>query len=127
MLVKEHKNGQFELSQEKIDEYKKEFLNAINDDLNMPVALAVVQKLLKEERSKDVYSLVMKFNEILGLNFEEQEAQTLIPQDIALLAQKRWQAKLDKNWQEADKLRNEILEKGYLIKDSKEGYKIEKV
>lgn len=126
LLVKEHKNGQFELSQEKIDEYKKEFLNAINDDLNMPVALAVVQKLLKEERSKDVYSLVMKFNEILGLNFEEQEAQTLIPQDIALLAQKRWQAKLDKNWQEADKLRNEIIEKGYVIKDSKDSYEIEK-
>ena len=123
--VLEHKNGKNSLGEDKIQEYKNEFLNAINDDLNMPVALAVCQKLLKEEKSKDVYELMMKFNEVLGLNFEEEREE--IPQEVQDLAEKRWQAKLDKNYALADELRGEITKLGYAVKDSKEGYEIRKL
>ena len=126
-MVNIHKNGENVLSKEKIEKYKEEFLNAVNDDLNMPVAIAVVQKLLKEDKSKDVYNLMIKFNEILGLNFDEEEKLIKIPQEIVVLAEKRWQAKLDKNWQEADSIRNKIIERGYNLKDSKDGYEIEKL
>ena len=122
MAVLEHKKGENKLSQETISRYQEEFLEAINDDLNMPVALAVCQKLLKEPKSQDVYRLIMKFNEVLGLDFEEKEEQ--IPAEIKALAEQRWQAKQNKNYQEADRLRTEIEAKDYTIKDRKDGYDI---
>ena len=47
-----------------------------------------------------------------------------IPQEVIILAEKRQQARKNKNWQEADELRNAIKQKGYTVKDSKEGYEI---
>lgn len=121
--VKEHKNGSFSLPKEREEDYRQEFLNAINDDLNMPFALAVCQKLLKEPKSKDVYNLIVKFNEILGLKLDEDDA---IPEEIKSLAEKRWQAKQSKNYAEADRLRGELLSQGYTINDKKDGYDIVK-
>jgi len=116
-LVKEHKNG---VNSVDTTSYEQEFLDSINDDLNMPKAIAVVQKMLKEERSKNVYQTFEKFNKVLGLSLEEDE----IPQEIKDLAEKRWQAKLARDWAIADTLRSELDAKGYTIKDSKEGYEI---
>lgn len=121
--VKEHKSGSYSLPKEREEGYRQEFLNAINDDLNMPVALAVCQKLLKEPKSKDVYNLIVKFNEILGLKLDEDDA---IPEEIKSLAEKRWQAKQNKNYAEADRLRGELLSQGYTINDKKDGYDIVK-
>ena len=120
--VNDHKNGTAKLSEEKKVSYKEEFLNAINDDLNMPMALAVLQKLLKEEKSKDVYDIVMDFNEVFGLNFDEKEED--IPEDIKAMAEERWQSKQSRDWPKADELRTKLLSLGYEIKDSKEGYEI---
>ncbi|MBQ8909099.1 MAG: cysteine--tRNA ligase [Clostridia bacterium] len=116
-LVKEHKTGSA-----KVDTagYQQEFLDSINDDLNMPKAIACVQKMLKEERSADVYNAFIKFNQVLGLNLDEEE----IPAEIKELAEKRWQAKQNKDWATADAVRAELDAKGYVVKDSKEGYEI---
>ena len=116
-LAKEHKesNAKFDTFQ-----YEQEFLQSINDDLNMPKAIAVVLKMLKEERSQDIYKALEKFNQVLGLNLDEED----VPEDIKNLAEKRWQAKLSKDWATADSLRGELDAKGYVIKDSKEGYQI---
>lgn len=118
-LVKEHKVGT-----NKVDtsSYQKEFIDAIADDLNMPNALAVVIKMLKEERSKDVYEAFLKFNEVLGFSLEEEE----ISSDILDLAEKRWQAKKAKDFALADNLREELSKKGFTIKDTRGGYEIMK-
>ncbi len=122
-LVLSHKNGANDVSNEKIEEYKNEFLQAINDDLNMPKALAVCQKMLKENKSVKIYQTMIEFNRVLGFDFVEKEE---IPEEIKILAQNRWQAKQNRDFALADKLRKDILDKGYLIKDSKEGFVIEK-
>ena len=122
-LVLSHKNGTNDVSNEKIEEYKNEFLQAINDDLNMPKALAVCQKMLKENKSDKIYQTMIEFNRVLGFDFVEKEE---IPEEIKILAQNRWQAKQNRDFALADKLRKDILNKGYLIKDSKEGFVIEK-
>ena len=122
-LVLSHKNGTNDVSNEKIEEYKNEFLQAINDDLNMPKALAVCQKMLKENKSDKIYQTMIEFNRVLGFDFVEKEE---IPEEIKILAQNRWQAKQNRDFALADKLRKDILDKGYLIKDSKEGFVIEK-
>ncbi|MBQ8845459.1 MAG: cysteine--tRNA ligase [Clostridia bacterium] len=104
--------------------YEEEFLNAINDDLNMPVALAVTLKMLKENKSDDIYQALLKFNEILGFDFEEKEDD--IPSEIKELAKERWEAKVNKDFAKSDELRNKILDLGYVVKDTREGYTIEK-
>ena len=119
-LVKEHKEGTATVD---TGAYQEEFLESINDDLNMPKAIAVVQKMLKEARSKNVYEAFVKFNQVLGLNLEEEE----IPQEIKDLAEKRWQAKLARDWAVADALRGELDKLGYLIKDRKDGYDIVRI
>ena len=87
----------------------------------MPKAIACVQKMLKEPRSKDVYYSLLKFNEVLGLNFEEEND---IPNQIKEKAEARWQAKKNRDFATADALRNEILSLGWEIKDNKDGYEI---
>lgn len=121
----EHKNDTNLLSEEAKNRYQEDFLNAINDDLNMPVALAVCQKLLKEPKSKDVYALITKFNEVLGLNLDEEQKDE-VPQEIKDMAEKRWQAKKNKDFATADALRAEISKQGYTINDKKDGYEIVK-
>ncbi|MDE5943210.1 MAG: hypothetical protein K2H30_03270, partial [Clostridia bacterium] len=49
-----------------------------------------------------------------------------IPEEVKDLAKRRWQAKQDKNWAEADALRGQIDALGYVIKDSKDGYTVSK-
>ncbi len=122
--VLEHKEGNEKIDFSILNKYEQDFLNAINDDLNMPVALAVCQKLLKEKKSKDVYNLIMKFNKVLGLNFEDNGVTIIIPDDVKILAKERWMAKQAKDYSKADELRNKILAQGYNIKDSKDGYEI---
>ena len=116
-LVKEHKNG---VAKVDTSAYEEEFLESINDDLNMPKAIAVAQKMLKEERSADVYKAFEKFNQVLGLSLEDET----VSDEIKQLAEKRWQAKLARDWATADTLRAELDNLGYTIKDSKEGYEI---
>jgi cysteinyl-tRNA synthetase len=47
-----------------------------------------------------------------------------IPADVENLAQKRWNAKLSKDWVMADQLRNELLELGWVVKDGKEKFEL---
>ena len=123
-LAREHKQSLDTLSAEELNSYRQEFLNAINDDLNMPVALSVVWKMLRGKKSVDAYNLLMEFNKVLGFDFETKEE---IPEEVKTLAKKRFEAKQNKNWAEADLIRDQIKSLGYAIKDSKDGYQIEKI
>lgn len=121
-LVLEHKNGTNHVD---TSSYEQEFLESINDDLNMPKAIAVVQKMLKENRSEDVYNAFEKFNKVLGLSLDKQTEE--IPAEIQALAEERWQAKKDRNFAKADELRAKLSALGYNILDTREGYQIQKI
>ena len=101
-------------------------VKAVNDDLNMPKALALCQKALKEEKSEQIFQLMMQFNKVLGFDFEEK-VESSIPQEIQELAKQRWQAKQNRDFALADNLRDALAQKGYVVKDSKEGYSLEKL
>ena len=127
----QHKVSNVPTSQEVLDKYKKDFEDAINDDLNLPLALGVLWTMLKEPKSKDLYNLALDFDKVFGLSLNEAkepegEVNKDIPQDILELAQKRFDAKKAKDFATADALRNEIKEKGYSILDSKDGFKVVK-
>ena len=123
-----HKEGSESVSEEVINDYKERFLNAINDDLNMPLALSVVWDVVRNDnKSKDLYNLLLKFDEVLGLdlaNYEKEEIS--LPEEITELVNQRNEARVNKNWAESDRLRDILIEKGYSVKDSKEGTIVEK-
>ena len=110
--------------------YKQKFEDAINDDLNIPLALSVLWEMVKnEEKSKEVYDMSLAFDKVLGLDIEKyaiEQTKGEIPQEILSMAELRWEAKKNKNFAYADELRNKIGELGYDILDSKEGYQITK-
>ena len=128
----QHKMSQAKTDEAVLAKYKKDFEDAINDDLNLPLALGVLWTMLKEPKSKDLYNLALDFDKVFGLNLkdakpmEEEEPNKDIPADILELAQKRFDAKKAKDFATADALRNEIKEKGYSILDSKDGFKVVK-
>ena len=128
-ILGEHKEGNAIIEKQKLEHYRQEFLEAINDNLNTPLALGVLFSMVKNEpKSKDVYDLAMDFDRVfaIGLDRGVEEKLEEIPAEIEQLAKLRWEAKLNKDWAQADKYRNEITEKGYMILDSKDGYRIEK-
>ena len=110
------------------DEFEEKFHIAINDDLNMPSAMSVVWDVIRyPKKSQDLAKLLLKFDEVLGLKIDEPISnETEIPEEILKLAEQRKIARENKNWELSDKIRDIIKEKGYIIKDSKEGMKIER-
>lgn len=123
-----HKEGTEELSKEEIEEYEKRFLEAINDDLNMPVAMSVIWDIIKNsKKSKTLANLILKFDEVLGLDLKNyQKPEDDIPEEVKKLVEERNEARKNKNWSESDRIRDILINKGYNVKDSKEGTIIEK-
>jgi cysteinyl-tRNA synthetase len=107
--------------------YAEPFQEALDDDLNMPKALAVLWDALRDKELKDGEKLavVEDFDTVLGLDLLKQESVE-VPAKITALAEKREQARADKDWDASDKLRDEIAEQGWQINDTKDGYKLKK-
>lgn len=119
-----HLNGNSDISNEIIADMENRFHQAINDDMNMPLALSVVWEAVKyPEKSPKIAQLLKKFDTVLGIKIDEVQ-ETKIPQEILDLVEERKQARSDKNWSESDRLRDLIAEKGYIVKDTKDGTEV---
>ena len=123
-----HSEGTEKVSKEELSELENRFHEAINDDLNMPMAMSIVWDIIrKPNKSKDYQNLLLKFDEVLGLDLKNyQKEENEIPEDIQELVNQRNEARTNKNWAESDRIRDILITKGYTVKDSKEGTIIEK-
>lgn len=129
-----HKGVKNKIDKEILDKYEEEFLNAINEDMNMPVAMSVIFDIAKQkEKSNDYFELIKKFDRVLSLDLNKIDENTQdiqeeqIPKLIQDLLNKRKLARENKDYDLSDKLRDEIKENGYIVIDSKEGQKVKKV
>lgn len=123
-----HLNGEEEIPESEINEFEEKFHKAINDDLNMPIAISIVWDVIKyPKKSKKIAELLLKFDQVLGIKIDEKPKESIeLPEEIQKLLEERKKARKDKNWELSDKIRDIIKEKGYTIKDSKDGsYMIE--
>jgi cysteinyl-tRNA synthetase len=132
--LRAHKSSDTPTAKETLDAYRKKFFDAINDDLNIPLALAIFYDLLKEPKSKDIFALALDFDRIFGLRFdtitetENSETENAdIPREVSDLIEQRKQAKKNKDFALADSLRAEITALGYSILDTREGVKVIKI
>ena len=120
------------LKSEKTDEvakasqiYLNELDEAVLNDLGFPKAIAILHRLLGDSTlaSADKLATLAEFDEVLGLDLL-LTTEEIIPEEIVELAEQRLAAKKQKNFTQADLLRNEILDRGYLVEDNKDGFKL---
>lgn len=108
-----------------IEEYRNKFLEAINDDLNIPIAMSVVWDVVKNPiKSKDLANLLLDFDKVLGLQIDRKD-EIELPEKVKVLLKQRVEARANKDWVESDRLRVKIDELGYIVKDLKDGFNIE--
>lgn len=108
------------------EQLEKDFLLAINDDLDTPKALAIFWNALKNQQIG--WEAILKFDEIFGLNIQNW-VQTLdkeekLPDKVNILIKKRDQARNNKDWHKSDELRKKLEDMGYGLKDTKDGTKV---
>ena len=123
-----HLNGTEIVEDEVINQYEGRFYKAINDDLNMPLAMGVVWEVIRNEKKSSKFAeLLLKFDTVMGLKIDEEDSkQNDIPEEIMRLIEERRIARENKDWAASDRLRDLINDKGYNIKDTKDGMEITK-
>lgn len=120
-LIKENRAGQKEL--DKIEKYEQDFKKALENDLNTANAVTTLYDVLKSDCNNETkLYLIESFDKVLSLNLlKEETIEQELEQYIKEQIEKRKEAKKEKNFELADKIRNELLEKGIELKDSREG------
>ncbi|MCQ2367564.1 MAG: cysteine--tRNA ligase [Kiritimatiellae bacterium] len=113
------------------NKHLEDFTNAVNDDLNIPSAFAALFSLVRDANGKGAegtLSVFKRMDEVLGLIFfENEKKEESIPEEIAALLEERKVARAAKNWAESDRIRDLLKEKGYAVKDSKEGQSVTRI
>ncbi len=100
-----------------------EFETAINDDLNLPKALSVVWENI-DDLNKETLDTI---DSVLGLQLSRYKEEDIeVPENIQSLVNKREELRKAGNWEEADKVRQEVEGLGYQIEDTKDGIKVTK-
>ena len=105
--------------------YLEEFQKAIDDDLNMPKALQVLWKLVRDEKAVGKIKTIGKMDDVFGLDLLKKE-KVEIPSDIKKIADERLEARKNKNWGKSDELRDKLNKLGWEIADTSEGYKLKR-
>ena len=124
-IISEIKYKDEKKNKKNIDAAKKQFLEIINDNLNLPKATAFLWEILRDEKLNDSekYELVIDFDKVLGLGLDKEE-NIEIPDDVLKIVEEREVTRKNKDWKKSDELREKILKKGYKIDDTKNGTKI---
>lgn len=123
-----------EVDKTEFDRYKKEFTDAMDNDLNTSMAITALFNVLKADiNAKTKLALIKEFDRVLSLDLIEQ-AENLknssqeeeIPAEVLEIAQQRQEARKAKDFATADALREKILQMGYVIEETRQGTKISK-
>jgi len=101
-------------------QWESKFIDAIENDLGLPNALAVMWDMLKSNLSdKKKYALLMKWDKVLGLKIKENSKtrKEKIPKEVMRLVKEREEARKNKDFQQADAIRDKIRFLGYSVED----------
>jgi cysteinyl-tRNA synthetase len=117
-----------------MNDVQRRFEEAMDDDLNISIALAAlfdfvreVHKLLDDnvlskEEAEEVYEVMMKIDKVLGVIGEIKRKERL-PKEAEELIRKREEARKAKDWEAADKIRKQLRSMGIIIEDTPQGVK----
>jgi len=114
----------------KVEEYAKSFEESINDDLNIPEALAVLWNVVRDKKltPEERLGLIFDFDKIFGLELKNVNEQKFeLPEKVLQMIAEREKARVENNFKLADELREKIKKAGYSIKDTSEGPDVTKI
>ena len=128
------KEEQGEIDKEAFEALKNSFTAALDNDLNTAQGITALFDVLKADTTpKTKLALVNEFDKVLSLDLvkkaeelNNKEGGEEIPEEIAQLVEKRKQARKEKDFALADKLRDEISALGYVIEETRQGTKVRK-
>ena len=109
-----------ENDKKELSRLEEEFHKAINDDMNMPLAMSFVWETIRySKKSTEIAKLLLKFDTVLGLKIDEpiQKQEQEMPQDVLEMIEERKIARQNKDWAKADGLREKIRNMGYEVRD----------
>lgn len=118
-----------------LDQYKTGFVNAMNDDLNTADAIAAVFELVRDANSHlndnsskaAAQAALTLFNELTGvIGLAEKEQEKDLESEVEALIAQRQEARKNKNFAQADEIRDLLLAKGIVLEDTREGVKWKK-
>lgn len=112
---------------EEIDEEQKaifidKFKECLNDDLNTANAISLIYEVLKQDMNETTKrQIIASYDEVLSLNLTKENKKEIDKAYIEDMINKRSEAKKNKNFSEADSIREELASQGIVLKDTKEG------
>ncbi len=119
--------GEWKPGKKGVSEFEKRFLEAINHDLDMPRALAVVWDLVKSKYPEsEKKASLLKFDQVLGLDLSGYRPAKPTKK-VKELVKKREKLRKDEKWQEADKVRKQVKKLGWQVEDTAKGPKLKPV
>lgn len=121
------KGKQDKVDKKQVEKAREQFYECLDNDFDTPKAFATLFDFIREANKQgageNCYKLLEEINNIFDFLTLKQE----IPKEIEELAQKRQQARVSKDFKLSDKLRNQILKKGYQIDDTPGGFILKKI
>ena len=112
------------VNQEKYNEYINHFKESLSDNLNTSMCITILYNLLKDKDTSNAtkYAIIEEFDKVLSLDLLKNDIVKNENDDYILeMIDKRNEAKKNKDYALADQIRNELLEKGIVLKDTREG------
>jgi cysteinyl-tRNA synthetase len=103
-------------------EFEGKFLQAVNDDLNMPQALSILWEVVRSDKnSSEKLATILKFDEVLGLSLKDSKLivnkKEEVPEEVKKMLEERQTLRKEKKFAQADTIREKILEMGYKVED----------
>lgn len=122
------KKGEEKNLSEKAKGYLDSILSSMKNDLKTPEALSYMWRMIKDPDVKDgeKLSVLYKADEIFGLRLSEAQ-QEIATEEEASLLKERAEAKKNRDFRRADKIRDELLKRGFKVLDTPQGPKLEKI
>ena len=120
----------------RLEEYQNRFCEAMDDDLNTADAIAVLFELAKDintnlstatnphkEIAEEALTLFNSLADVLGLLYVKKDTKDSLDEEIENLIQRRVEARKNKNWAEADRIRDELSARHVVLEDTPQGTK----
>jgi cysteinyl-tRNA synthetase len=106
----------------KVEALEARFRSAIADDLDLPVAMALVSELTRATIApREKAALLRGWDRVLGLDLDRAVPKVALPAGAAELLEAREHARHAKDFARADQLRNELAQKGVIVTDTPDG------